>query len=804
MGVRYGKKSPFDYVRSGTDYCQVRFCFLRGGKKYEVVRRVRAKGKQSASEALLLVNDEVMASQRSLVDEKLREIMETSYESFISTFFLPQGMVANLLTSTRSKINEVIFDVLFEKKKLAKLIEKVNEAYKSVERDREEHLRKVNELKDEIEKLESYIKESPLEVLEREIKILEDEMLAKEEKLRDVEKDLQIHSQLESLEGALRSKLDERQKLLILLEEEKKISAAKSHEVLYREFLHACDSLTRVESNLGKLRMNHSKTQQEIQKIDGEIQSASLELQQCEKNVQSLQQEIERLSKIDELSEPLNEKLTKLRERKLMLQEMISNKNRDLEKSKKEIEQRKKEYAELERELAMLNEQFSAIKSSAILWMAEQIAEELQDGDVCPVCGGIYNKRTVNRFEYDVENYQQLRESIEEMKEKRSQLSSTLQNLSEAADKLEQELNSLRQQLRQIEEEEKKLSRELEELGYSSQIKRKLRELSAQLQKLLEKKSTLLADLSKKETTKQQLKMKLEELEKEIEEFVKEREQLSTQKQNVEKELFSVLNSIGMDFETFKKYVAKELPKVSTQESLTKTEAEISQLESQIQQLRKSLKWSKLECQSLAGSLRQELQDLKTQRDQKLNRKAVVQHFMERRGQLLEQLEKVQEKFEEARKLSSVLFKVRDTLTAREFQSYVANTVLNGVVERANRLLEYLTDGRFTLSVDESGFVVRDEGVKRDANGLSGGEKTLVSIALAMSIAEQATGEMEAFFIDEGFSSLDSNNKSKVADALRKLEKLNKVIGFVTHDPEFADYFERKLIVEKGGKLRWM
>jgi len=199
----------------------------------------------------------------------------------------------------------------------------------------------------------------------------------------------------------------------------------------------------------------------------------------------------------------------------------------------------------------------------------------------------------------------------------------------------------------------------------------------------------------------------------------------------------------------------------------------------------------------------QELEVLKNQRDQKINRRAIVKHFMERKEELSKQLEKLQERFEEARKLSSILSMVRETLAAREFQSYVANTVLSEIVEHANHLLDFLTDGRFSLSIDDSGFVVRDGIVKRDANGLSGGEKTLVSIALAMSIAEQATGEMEAFFIDEGFSSLDSDNKLKVADALKRLERLNKVIGFVTHEPEFADYFDRKLIVEKGGKLRW-
>lgn len=208
VGVRYGKRSPLDYVRSGAEYCQVKFSFLRKGKKYEVVRRVRTKDR--SSEALLLVNDKVVASQRSLVDEKLKEVMEASYESFISTFFLPQGMVSSLLTATRAKINEVVFDVLFEKKKLAKIIEKVSDAFKDAQRERDELLRRVNEMKDEIEKLDLDIKETPLDLLESEIKKLEGQISLKEEELKSVERDLQIHSQTEAIEKTLRSKIDER------------------------------------------------------------------------------------------------------------------------------------------------------------------------------------------------------------------------------------------------------------------------------------------------------------------------------------------------------------------------------------------------------------------------------------------------------------------------------------------------------------------------------------------------------------------------------------------------------------------
>ncbi|WP_448516814.1 AAA family ATPase [Pseudothermotoga sp.] len=801
VGVRYGKRSPLDYVRSGAEYCQVKFSFLRKGKKYEVVRRVRTKDR--SSEALLLVNDKIVASQRSLVDEKLKEVMEASYESFISTFFLPQGMVSSLLTATRAKINEVVFDVLFEKKKLAKIIEKVNDAFKDAQHQRDELLRRVNEMKDEIENLEQSLRATPLEVLENEIKNLDRHISLKEEELKSVERDLQIHSQIESLEKTLRSKIDERKKLLTLLEEERKISAAKSLELPYRELLHASESLKKLESNIEKLQVNSSKIQQELQRLEEEVRKASLEISQCDAVVQETQKEIERLSKIDEQCEQLVERSSNLKERKTMLQQQLHNKKQDLERVKKKVQEKEEEQRELNRELDSLNEGFEKVKSSAILWMADQIAEELQDGDRCPVCGGTYSKRSVGKLEYDLEEYKRMRETIERFKDKKTQIVIELQNLSESAKKLDEEIASLQDQLRQVETEEGQLSQKLNEIGYFPQIKKKLKELNGQLQRLLEKKSALAADLSKNEGTKQQLQLRLKELEEDLKGLIEERKEWTSRRQGIEKDLLSSLTKIDMDFETFKKYVEKELPSLSAQEKLSKIDAEIGQLESQMEQLKGSVKRNKEECERTKNLLQQELQSLKIQRDQKINRRAIVKYLIEGKESLLKQMEKLQGEFEEARRRSSLLSMVKDTLAAREFQSYVANVVLSEIVERANRLLDFLSDGRFSLSIDESGFVVRDGNVKRDANGLSGGEKTLVSIALAMSIAEEATGEMEAFFIDEGFSSLDSDNKSKVADALKKLERLNKVIGFVTHEPEFADYFERKLIVEKGGKLRW-
>lgn len=802
VGVRYGKKSPFDYVRAGADHCQVKFSFLRKGKKYEVIRRVRAKDK--SSEALLLVNDRIVASQRTLVDEKLREAMETSYESFISTFFLPQGMVASLLTSTRSRINEVVFDVLFEKRKLAKLIERVNEVYKDSQYEREDLLRRINELKSELEKIETQIKQSPLEILQIEIEDLEKGISQLESNLKELERELQIHRQIESLEKSLQSKLLEKSELLAELEEERKISTAKSLEASYLEFLHACETLEKIENNLQKQRASRSKIRSELQRLEGEIQKIQFELSQCVSEVQTVQNEIERLSKIDEQSEPLVQKVSNLRERKIMIEQQLLKKSLEYEQAKERFEQKKLEKVELDIKQEDLEKRFEQIRLSAVLWMADQIAEQLQDGEACPVCGNLYKKRSVAGAAYDLENYKRTREQMEKIREEKVKIVAEIETLASITEKLDQEICSLSKEFAQIEAEERELHQKLDEMGYSAQLKKRLREINTDLQKLLEKKSSLTAELSKKESTVQQLSLRLQEIDEEIKDSSKDIEAALSKKEKVEKDLLSELKKIGMDFETFKIYVAKETPKVSAKERLSKIDAEIGQLQDQIEQFKRTVKRDKEECVRYLDIAQAQLQSLKKLRDDKLARRALMNHYLERKKEIVQQLGEMEERFKEAHERSTVLALIKDTLAAREFQSYMANIVLGRIIEQTNRLLDFLTDGRFSLSVEETGFIVRDSGVRRDASGLSGGEKTLVSIALAMSIAEEATGEMEAFFIDEGFSSLDSDNKSKIAEALKRLERLNKVIGFVTHEPEFADYFERKLLVEKGGRLRWI
>jgi len=131
------------------------------------------------------------------------------------------------------------------------------------------------------------------------------------------------------------------------------------------------------------------------------------------------------------------------------------------------------------------------------------------------------------------------------------------------------------------------------------------------------------------------------------------------------------------------------------------------------------------------------------------------------------------------------------------FKNFVLATYFREVVRRASAHLARMSDGRYYLRPDESqatgrgkiglGLKVLDAwtGQDRPTTTLSGGEKFLTSISLALgladSIREQNGGvSLDAVFIDEGFGSLDDEALDRAISVLDKIRG-SRVIGIVSH-----------------------
>ncbi|SDS02213.1 exonuclease SbcC [Nocardioides scoriae] len=155
-----------------------------------------------------------------------------------------------------------------------------------------------------------------------------------------------------------------------------------------------------------------------------------------------------------------------------------------------------------------------------------------------------------------------------------------------------------------------------------------------------------------------------------------------------------------------------------------------------------------------------------------------------------------------------------DNRLRMRLSAYVLSERLRQVVAAANERLAAMTDERFTLEqVDEKGageqrgglsLRVRDEwsGTRRDPATLSGGETFVVSLALALGLADTVSHEaggttLDTLFIDEGFGALDAATLDGVMDTLDSLRDGGRVVGLVSHVTELRSRVTSQLEVHK-------
>ncbi|MCX6395151.1 MAG: SMC family ATPase [Propionibacteriales bacterium] len=156
-----------------------------------------------------------------------------------------------------------------------------------------------------------------------------------------------------------------------------------------------------------------------------------------------------------------------------------------------------------------------------------------------------------------------------------------------------------------------------------------------------------------------------------------------------------------------------------------------------------------------------------------------------------------------------------DNVQRMRLAAYVLAERLRQVVDAANERLVAMTDQRYALEhTDDRGYGeqrgglslrVRDDwnGVHRDPATLSGGETFVVSLALALGLADTVAHEaggtdIDTLFIDEGFGSLDADTLEDVMDTLDSLRDGGRVVGLVSHVPELRSRITTQLEVTKG------
>jgi DNA repair protein SbcC/Rad50 len=164
---------------------------------------------------------------------------------------------------------------------------------------------------------------------------------------------------------------------------------------------------------------------------------------------------------------------------------------------------------------------------------------------------------------------------------------------------------------------------------------------------------------------------------------------------------------------------------------------------------------------------------------------------------------------DEAREQAQVAEHLGRLLRADGFERWLLARALTQLVEGASGLLRELTSGAYSLCLDATNqFLVvdhRNADEPRTVRSLSGGERFLASLALALALAEHVAelaadgaARLESLFLDEGFGTLDPDTLDVVAAALEELGARGRMVGVITHVRDLAERLPVRFEVQRG------
>ena len=436
-------------------------------------------------------------------------------------------------------------------------------------------------------------------------------------------------------------------------------------------------------------------------------------------------------------------------------------------------------------------------------------------------------------FENHIEN------ALTEEKEIKTQLASCQQGIDRIKDSLSEELRLLKPseaivKLKQNLELYRNFSQLTLELQKIEQIKLQLsklielytegKEIRVQLQAVYQG-NNIQSDCKLLRSKYQEVESEKLRLDKNLFELNAELEQNKTAKSQQVNVLLPKLQQIGFtDFEIAKKSMLQH--------------DEYAKLEEREKQLENSKLSHKTKYDTLVDQLKLSQQkDVKETSDQirilLTQLTAKLKEIAQNRDTMMEQLSiqksirkdlKIKEQELESVRIASekwiLLEKIIGDANGNNFNNFAQSLTLGHLINLANRRLQELNP-RYMLTKtevkgnDELNVIDRDMGNElRSVKTLSGGETFMVSLALALGLAEMALRNIAigSLFIDEGFGTLDPETLDQALAMLEQLQaRSNKTIGIISHvdalkerinarieiHPEFGQGHS-KLIIKSG------
>ena len=584
--------------------------------------------------------------------------------------------------------------------------------------------------------------------------------------------------------------------------------ARKAEEGNRRELERVIDELQQIEKILSEFKattLEFSDADDDERTAKNAFEELKETRRQCEARLQQLRTITDRLDGVDARFNDAKVKLDATK-KFLELSDELNRLQGELTSAQKRLDVATKNFDDacLERDRLIALQKLCA---------AAKIAETLQDGEPCPVCGSTSHPRiAVSEEVIPTEEEIEIAENFLSRRQlEKDTANSALSKISGKIDAIESQLRKMRVGILSLQEAEnlfdkyKKLAEKLED------SRQRLKRGEKYTRELYEKIDKARAELQEKSKLTAKLRGILLEKKKQIpQHYFDDAEKIS---QDLATNL-AEKKKLDAAFQAAEKKFQAAMSEYSRLEGALKT-AETAQLDA---------------AQKVDGKTKPDIEALKFQANaaqenyvnaskeaEKLNlRLNQLRQIAFRLSNLSAEIQNVQETATMWKKLSDT---ASGLLSSREggklsFQRYYLNSMFQHVILEANLRLEKMSGGRYQFRDKETknrnllaGLDLEifdaNSGTCRDVATLSGGESFLASLALALglsAVVKNTSGgiKLDTIFIDEGFGSLDSETLDYAINTLNDLQNDGRLVGIISHVEELRQRVSTRLEITKS------
>ena len=798
--------------------------------------------KQSANAELVMPDGSVITKIKE-VSAKVEEIIGINKNQFSQIAMIAQGDFRKLLnceTNERSKI----FRKIFKTEPYHNIEIKLSSLFNELKRNREKEKSGIEQYINQLKCNENDTLSLELERAKSGDVLIEDVIkLAGEIINKDTLEYTKTQKNIESINEEI-EKINSNIKLYENQEATKKAyteASAKLEELKTKRnecekaYKSAEAQRERLDDLTRKINLINSKMPKydELKSLENSINERAQSFEKSNNSLKLKQQEITLLEKeIDEKSKALEEvKGADLLVQKLTAQkEEIKKKAEALKELKTEIDRCKTEQKNLKNaqsfaksaldEYGALENEYNQIYIAFFNEQAGIIADELKDGEPCPVCGSTSHPNLARKSENapsqaDVESAQNLVKKAQEKADKARDTASALKsrfdeiaaNVKSAAKKLfgtddnvfddyNSNINALKKEydctlaLLKTANEKLNLYQKLDKK--IPKIQEKQKSISDEISKLNTQKASDEAFIS--ENTKRVISIK-SELDFESADLAKDKLKEYT---NLSNDIKNAIEKSKNAFDDIKsKYDTQKGTKASLENALKEfKEIDLASLNE------KSLKLNeyKKDVDKTAKLLYSRIE----------SNKLLVDDISKKRDILKE----YDDKYVWLKALSET---ANGDISGKEkitLETFVQMTYFDSIIRKANIRLLTMSDGQYELvRRSDAETLKKNEGLALDVidhfNGssrsvstLSGGESFMASLCLALGLSDEIQSsnggiKLDTMFVDEGFGSLDGEALDRALSALTSLSQGNRLVGIISHVDALRDRIDNKIVITK-------